>query len=181
MAIKEINPKLLHGEKVRLQLIDQSFCTQQYVDWLNDPKINRYLESRWVKHDLQSVKSYIEQMQSDPKNYQFVIIEKASNQHIGNIKLGPIDFNNQRCEMGYFIGNQGFWGKGLASEAIQVACTIGFEELNIFTIIAAVAGQNIASIKVLEKNGFIRVGIYKDALKVNQNQRDDHVFYYKQR
>ena len=56
-------------------------------------------------------------------------------------------------EIGYWIDPQ-HWGRGIASRALQLL----LEELGERPLTAHVAAHNVASIRVLEKAGFRRVG-----------------------
>jgi RimJ/RimL family protein N-acetyltransferase len=55
--------------------------------------------------------------------------------------------------VGYWIGRD-FWGRGLATQAL--AELVGMVEAR--PLHAHVASSNVASIRVLEKNGFVEVG-----------------------
>lgn len=59
------------------------------------------------------------------------------------------DFEGRR-EVGYWIGRT-FWGKGVATRALRTF----LEEVNERPIYAGVAEHNVASIRVLEKCGFM--------------------------
>jgi ribosomal-protein-alanine N-acetyltransferase len=48
-----------------------------------------------------------------------------------------------------------FWGQGLASEAGRAFVDFGFDELKLARIVAAVEVGNAASVRVLEKLGFV--------------------------
>ena len=50
------------------------------------------------------------------------------------------------------------WGLGYATEAARACVNYGFENLALERIVADVEPQNVASIRVLEKVGFVRVG-----------------------
>ena len=50
------------------------------------------------------------------------------------------------------------WGKGLISEAIGTALEFGFGTLGLHRVEAITRPQNAASIRALEKNGFVREG-----------------------
>lgn len=50
------------------------------------------------------------------------------------------------------------WGRGYASEAAQACIRHGFEHLALERIVADVDPENVASVRVLEKVGFLRVG-----------------------
>jgi len=55
--------------------------------------------------------------------------------------------------VGYWIGRE-FWGRGLATQAL--AELVGMVEAR--PLYAHVVKSNVASIRVLEKNGFVEVG-----------------------
>jgi RimJ/RimL family protein N-acetyltransferase len=62
--------------------------------------------------------------------------------------------------VGYWIGRQ-FWGKGLATRALQELA----REVTERPLHAWVAAGNVASIRVLEKCGFVRVGSQKHEIE----------------
>jgi RimJ/RimL family protein N-acetyltransferase len=68
----------------------------------------------------------------------------------GNI--GCWEAEGQRF-VGYWIGRE-FWGRGLATQAL--AELVGMVEAR--PLYAHVVQSNVASIRVLEKNGFVEVG-----------------------
>lgn len=86
------------------------------------------------------------------------------------------DVHKHSAELGYWIGEP-FWNKGIISNAIESITKYGFNELNLQRIFASVFEYNIASMKALEKNGFLREGILKKAVLKNNKLYDEHRFY----
>ena len=68
------------------------------------------------------------------------------------------DIYARTAEIGYYVGEP-YWGQGIASEAIGKMVQYGFEVLDIIRIYAGVFEHNKASMRVLEKNGFVFEGI----------------------
>ena len=66
------------------------------------------------------------------------------------------------AEVGYWIG-QKFWGRGLASEALSLCTSYAFEVLQLRRLWAEVFADNPASMRVLEKVGFLREGLRRQA------------------
>ena len=80
------------------------------------------------------------------------------------------------AEIGYWIGEP-YWGKGIASEAVRQLVHYGFESFSqVIRIYAEVFEFNLASMKVLEKNGFHLESIRKKAVIKNEKILSDYVW-----
>jgi len=97
------------------------------------------------------------------KSYTFGISLKGKNEIIGIIDFSDIDWEDKKAETGYWIGKR-FWGRGLMTEAINLMAGFGFRELKLNKIYARVFEGNLASMKALEKNNFIREGILRNEI-----------------
>lgn len=99
-----------------------------------------------------------------------------NNQFVGEIGITPKeDVFRLSAEMGYFIGAP-FWGKGIATEAIQLMVTYTFDNFDIIRIEAGVFDFNKPSMRVLEKNGFYLESIKKKAAIKNGKIIDDYLW-----
>ncbi len=76
-------------------------------------------------------------------------------------------------EVGYWIG-ESFWGKGIATTALQLISNYGFNELKLNRLFAGTFGHNEASKRVLEKCGYLLEGISKAAIIKNNQILDEH-------
>lgn len=96
---------------------------------------------------------------------------------IGSIALNDVIWSPALlCTyLGYMI-DQDYQNKGYATEAIQVMCTYAFDTLHLHRIEAGVMPSNIASQKVLEKNGFIQEGLARKNVHIN-GAWQDHLIY----
>lgn len=80
------------------------------------------------------------------------------------------------AEIGYWIGEP-YWGQGLATEAIRLLVKkIREQSPLIVRVYAEVFDYNIASMRVLEKNGFYQEAIRRKGVVKNGIIRDDHIF-----
>lgn len=66
-------------------------------------------------------------------------------------------------EVGYWIGKT-FWGRGIATEALSRV----LDEVTERPLYARVAKHNAGSLRVLEKNGFARIGEDRFALETGE-------------
>jgi RimJ/RimL family protein N-acetyltransferase len=88
----------------------------------------------------------------------------VNNEAIGSIGLNiGEDIERISAEVGYWLGED-YWGKDIVSSALKCIVEYGFNELNLERIFAVPLEQNIASRRVLEKNGFILEGILRKSV-----------------
>ena len=66
-------------------------------------------------------------------------------------------------EIGYLLLKD-FWSKGIMTEAVHQICEAAFAELDIIRITGLVYAPNTASQRVLERNGFVKEGLQKNAV-----------------
>jgi RimJ/RimL family protein N-acetyltransferase len=138
--------------KFRSLLIDD--VNQKYVNWLNDPIVNQFLESRHEVHTIESVKEFVDSVDRSSSSVFFGVFLSENGRHVGNVKLSEICFDKSSAEIGYLIGEKEVWGKGYATEAVSAVCLAALRDLRIGTVTAGAYSKNMASIAVLRKCGF---------------------------
>ena len=84
---------------------------------------------------------------------------KKDDMHIGNIKLGPINWVHRFADISLLIGDKNYWGKGIATEAIRLISNFAFKVINLRKVKAGCYASNIGSAKAFEKAGFKREGL----------------------
>lgn len=72
---------------------------------------------------------------------------------IGSVSVERNSGDKNEGELGYMLLTE-HWSKGFATDAVTQICEIAFRELDLDKITAKVYERNIASIRVLGKNGF---------------------------
>ena len=99
---------------------------------------------------------------------------------VGNISVEQKDdVYRKDAEIGYSLLQEES-SKGIMTEAVRQICDIAFQELDIIRITGLVYEPNIASRRVLEKNGFILEGMMKNAV-IKNGQIFDLCIYGKQK
>jgi ribosomal-protein-alanine N-acetyltransferase len=123
----------------------------------SDPEINKYL-NRPANTSIDEAYDFILQLQHGIKSnecYYWVLTLKNENKLIGIVCLWNIDRKNGSIELGYEL-RTGHQGKGLMQEGLAKIIEIAFQHLGYKKLNAFTHPENIKSIKLLEKNGFIR-------------------------
>ena len=146
---------------VGLFVLTDCHVTDAYVRWLNDPIINRYLESRFVAHTVQSTKAYVEQHGRSPNNVLLGIGSRKLGMHVGNVKIGPIDWNHGTSEVGILIGEREVWGSGIATFVITMVSEIARTRLMLRKLTAGCYASNVGSRKAFDKAGFAIEGVQR--------------------
>ena len=80
-----------------------------------------------------------------------------------------------RAEIGYML-NPAYQGKGIMSEALSIIIQYGFNNIGLHSIEANANPANQASIKLLEKIGFVREGYFKENYYFNGNFLDSAIY-----
>ncbi len=140
-------------ELLELFLLEPGHATEEYLEWLNDPDVNRYLESRFVTHDIPSVQAFIASALSDPNVLFLGIRARDTGHHVGNLKL-VIDPHHGLGEVGILIGDRRVWGRGLASRAIDCLAGAATHELGLRRLTAGCYRSNEGSVRAFQKAGF---------------------------
>ncbi|MBC8319181.1 MAG: GNAT family N-acetyltransferase [Bacteroidetes bacterium] len=116
-------------------------------------------------------KAFIEKCIGQNPTTTFAIEYKGN--YIGNIGLVlGTDVYNRSAEIGYFLGEQ-FWNKGIMTMAVNLITNYGFEILNLVRIHTGIFDYNLASVRVLEKCGFQKEGVFKRAVFKNGKFNDE--------
>ena len=80
---------------------------------------------------------------------------------VGGIGLTPkSDVERRSAEVGYWLG-EAVWGGGVATAALRALTTYGFEAFDLTRIFAVPFANNPASVRVLEKAGYVREGLMR--------------------
>ena len=92
--------------------------------------------------------------------YRWAVIEKKSEECIGQVAYFLVDSGNRFAEIEYCIGTA-FQGKGYATEATKAVINYGFDRIGLNKVQICVRPSNLASAKVIEKCGFKKDGVLR--------------------
>jgi len=154
--------KPLRSERLVLRSLEPADIGNSYFRWLRDTEIIKYLEVRHAKPSVRQIKKYVEDCNRSESAYLAGIFLGKEGTHIGNIKIGPIDWRNRRGEIGILVGEKKYHGRGLALEALNRFASFCFEKLKLHKITAGCYGSNLASVNLFHRGGFQIEGIRPD-------------------
>ncbi|MFV0571569.1 MAG: aldo/keto reductase [Xanthomarina gelatinilytica] len=151
----------LESERLKLKPLRLQHLSQNYVDWMNDVDVYKYLETGG-NYTYKDLEQYLKEQEI--KNILFWAIHlKSNNKHIGNIKIDPIDLELNSGEYGIMMGDKSEWGKGYAKEASLRIIEFCFEKINLSQITLGVIDRNKSAIRLYERLGFTIEKINKNS------------------
>lgn len=92
----------------------------------------------------------------------FLLTDKATGTIIGRCGLHNWNADHRRAEIGYSMEDENYKRKGLMAEAVESVIDYGFNQLHLNRIEALVGPNNIPSLRLMEKNHFIREGLLRN-------------------
>ena len=95
---------------------------------------------------------------------------------VGTVGIVPQkNIHRMNAEIGYWLGEP-YWGKGIMTQAIKLACDYAFSELKVKRVFAGTFDYNIGSYRALEKAGFELECVIKDGLFKRGQFFDERVY-----
>lgn len=94
----------------------------------------------------------------------------------GGIGITPLeDVYRGTAELGYWLAEP-FWGRGIVTDAVRALVPVIFDQPGIIRIQAGVFSTNPASMRVLEKCGFVREAVHRNAITKHGIVMDEVMF-----
>jgi ribosomal-protein-serine acetyltransferase len=96
----------------------------------------------------------------------------------GTIGIKDIDYVYKKTNIGYWIGKR-YQSKGIATECVKLVVNYTFNVLELEEISAYVFQENKTSIRVFEKNGFIKTKEVNEYHSMSNNYRTSLIYIIK--
>jgi len=172
---------IVEGDGVYLRAPQMS----DYSEWTTLREASRAFltpwEPTWPSDDLgrsafrRRLRRYAEDQRADT-SYAFFLFRKADDALVGGLTLANIRRGvAQAGSLGYWIGEP-FARRGLMTGALQGLVPFAFGSLRLHRLEAACIPSNAASIRLLEKMGFVREGYAREYLCINGLWQDHLLF-----
>ncbi|HWV22488.1 MAG TPA: GNAT family N-acetyltransferase [Devosia sp.] len=174
--------QLIHlgGRRVSLRLPQMRDYSAWYQLRRQSQEFLKPFEPRWTEADLgrrvyaMRVRRARQEAEQGTDYTFFVFLNDGTETLVGGITLSNIRRRAaQFVNLGYWMG-QPYAGQGLMTEAVEMALRFVFETLDLHRAHAAFLPHNMASRRVLEKNGFIEEGFAERYLQID-GRWEDHV------
>lgn len=164
-------------ERLILRNLDLSDIGGEYLSWMSDPEVLKYLEARFcAPKTIADLKNFVIGVNASDDEILLGIFLRNTQRHIGNIKLGPCCMTHHRADIGFIIGLQVARGKGYATEAIMAVSKYALCDLKLSKITAGCYSSNKGSARALISSGFFREGKLYSHVSLDDG-RDDVLLF----
>lgn len=148
------NLPTLETERLNIRLFKEQ-DVQDLFEYCSDDEVTRYLPFTTYT-SLEQAKDRInyclESYRQISRPILWAIEYKKDNKLIGGIDFVGLDEINKVGEIGYVL-NRAYWNKGIMTEALMAVIKFGFEKVELNRIEIYCDERNVASARVMEKNG----------------------------
>lgn len=130
---------------------------------LSDDEVARY-EYFYPLKSIEEVEKFIKRYDNEFNEEEEItwgMYLKDSNRLIGTCCIGDFEESSERCEIGYTVAKD-MWNNGYATEALAEILNFGFNDVKLNRIEATITPGNDASVRVLDKLGFMKEGIVRE-------------------
>lgn len=181
MKVKSLNLNfepfpVLESSRLRLRKILPADA-KYFFQMRSDPEVMKYIDKPRMKN-ISEARALIKQMEEDRllgNGINWGITRKEEDQLIGTIGFWRIDKPNYRAEVGYMIKSE-HQGKGLVTEALQLAIDFAFKKMHLHSIEANINPLNERSRNLLIKNGFIKEAYFRENYFYNGKFLDSEIY-----
>ena len=176
--LNHIGTNDIKTERLLLRKFRLEDAEEMFENWAKDPENVKFLE--WNAHkDANETRSIIKMWNEEyksKKTYNWCITINDTNEIIGNITVVKFFEDIDCAEIGYVISKK-HWNKGIMTEALggvikYLFCKVGVNRIQLKHDV-----DNLASGKVMIKNGLKKEGFLREAYRNNKGRLRDMAIY----
>jgi diamine N-acetyltransferase len=108
----------------------------------------------------------------DVKQLRLVICD-LNEKAVGLIDVFDFEPNHKRAGVGIIILNKEQRNKGFGGEAVLILCNYLFKVLGLRQIYANILEENVASLHLFKKLGFVEIGVKEDWIRVKNTFKNE--------
>ncbi len=167
----ELNTERLHLRQINRDDVQELYflrSDEQVMQYIDRPRATTTAE---VYQFIDMISKAIK----ENRDITWGICLKNESRIVGYLGWWRIKPEHHRAEIGYAL-HPAWHGKGVAGEAVKAVLDYGFTTMKLHSAEACVNPGNTASIKLLERNGFVREAYYKEDYYFNGRFLDSAIY-----
>ena len=148
-----------HSEAIRstrllLKRITAGDVTDDYVRWLNDIEVTKYLEMRFEAQTRRSVEDYVRRSLADPCTEHLGVFEQVNLRLIGTVTFNRLEIHHLSAAISFVIGHPEARGRGYGTEAVHAGTHYLLNMRGFVKIWGGYYQGNKGAERVFQKNGY---------------------------
>ncbi len=173
MTASKTRTRVLRGERFQLVPLKVSDIDEDYLGWLDDPEVTRFLEVRHQPQTLISVTKFVRSFYGSVEKYIWKIVPNDAQTHIGTCTLYNINRHHDTAEIGLMIGDRRYWGSGASADAISILSDFAFADLGLRRLTGGSYSKNRGMNFTYRRLGFTLEGKMRMAVRVTGDEFSD--------
>ena len=167
--------EILETSRTRLRPLDSQDSEAMY-ELFSDPETMKY----WSTEPVTDIAGAQKMVEDDidwikgGKALLWAITLPPSDKVLGKCVLFQFSPENRRAELGYII-NRSHWGQGLMTEVLASVINFAFDRLDLHRLEVDTDPENIGSLRIMEKLGFRREGLFRERWYVHGQWHDSQM------
>lgn len=167
---------LLRGTNVRLTALIPNDLPL-IAHWYQQSEFLRLFDASPAYPQTEAVLAkWLEERQKATNSFLFAVRLLENDDLLGYVEFDEILWTHQVSGVSIGIGDPTHCGKGYGYEAMQLALTFAFNELNLHRVQLTVFSYNERAIALYEKLGFQREGVYREFLHRDGKRHDMYLY-----
>lgn len=150
----------------------------QIQEWKSDIELSQLILSTYQKISIKDSENWIKKNSSDAKQKLYGIFLKKDRKPrklIGITRLMFIDNDAKTCELGMYIGDLSYRGKGFGKKALVLTLNIAFKKLYLNKVYLKVREDNLGAINLYENLGFEKEGKLKEHYATKKGYSNNNI------
>jgi [ribosomal protein S5]-alanine N-acetyltransferase len=141
----------------------------------NNREVSKHLRDRFpYPYEIEAARTFLGWVTAQPSPTVWAI--DVATQAVGGIGIElHADVERVSAEIGYWLGQQ-YWNRGIATEALKAVTAEVFRRFDITRLYAVPFADHGASVRVLEKAGYVREGHLRQSAIKDGRLRDQLLF-----
>lgn len=153
---------MYEGKLVRLRelrLTDAETCQA----WCNELKMARQIYGGApMPLTIENERDFIARSAGRKNDENHFAVDTLEGRFIGVCSYSRTNWKDRNCCIGWFIGDESMRGRGYGTDMIKTLLKICFDELDMHKVYLEAYGYNEAAIRLYERLGFVREGVYRE-------------------
>ena len=165
--MKKLKIKSIENKRILLEPFSDNFISNDYLSWMKDNETTQFIKKAKRDISLDDLYSFANSMILSKKDYFFAIVIKKNFHHIGNVRLGPIDFKSMKSGFGILIGDKNFHKLGIGTDVMELIKDFSFNYLQLNQLCFHSVKSYVAAKKLYSKTGFKCLGELEETFDKN--------------